>query len=254
MRIDKGEVERRFRRSMGSYDEHAVEQRRIAERLRTLVSESVTEAPRRILEIGCGTGTLTALLRERFPEAEFFVNDLVPELCAAAAERCGIAAERRLPGDAETLALPGGCDLVVSASTFQWFVRPEETLRRIASALRPEGTLAFSTFGEQNMREVREVAGAGLPYRGREEMTRLLEERFAVERIEEERRVLEFPEPADVLRHLKRTGVNASGSREAWTRGRLQAFADEFRRRFEVDGRVPLTYHPMYFVCRKRGV
>ncbi|MDE7375113.1 MAG: malonyl-[acyl-carrier protein] O-methyltransferase BioC, partial [Odoribacter sp.] len=64
--------------------------------------------------------------------------------------------------------------------------------------------------------------------------------------------VLEFEHPLDVLRHVKNTGVNAMNLRESWTPGRLEKFVREYKERFQTGGRCPLTYHPQYFVCRKR--
>ena len=47
-------------------------------------------------------------------------------------------------------------DLIVSGATFQWFVHPAATIRRLARLLKPGGLLAFSTFGPQTFRELRE--------------------------------------------------------------------------------------------------
>ena len=117
MQVDKREVERRFRRSMGSYEEHAVVQKRIAERLAVLAREYVEGTPSRILEVGCGTGMLTGLMKRQYAEAELWVNDLVAELCGRTGERYGIPAGHCLPGDAEKISFPGTFDLIVSAST-----------------------------------------------------------------------------------------------------------------------------------------
>ena len=66
---------------------------------------------------------------------------------------------------------------------------------------------------------------------------------------------LEFASPMDVLRHLKDTGVTGL-KKEPWTRGRLESFcrryAEEFPAASHSGDAVRLTYHPMFFVCRKR--
>ena len=252
MQVDKREVERRFRRSMGSYEEHAVVQKRIAERLAVLAREYVEGTPSRILEVGCGTGMLTGLMKRQYAEAELWVNDLVAELCGRTGERYGIPAGHCLPGDAEKISFPGTFDLIVSASTFQWFAEPEAMLSKLGNCLRREGVLLFSTFGERNMQEIRRVTGHGLVYPGLRAMEQLLSRCFEVEYAGEECHVIEFAEPLEDLRHLKRTGVNASGVPETWTHGKLLTFSRTFNECYGMDGRVPLTYHPMYFVCKKK--
>jgi hypothetical protein len=70
--------------------------------------------------------------------------------------------------------------------------------------------------------------------------------------IREEFRLLEFPGPLAILQHLKRTGANVSGDRSIWTKRRVTAFIDEYNARFAMDGKVTLTYHPLYLVCKRK--
>lgn len=248
--IDKAEIKHRFRRSIGSYEENAPVQRKIAEHLSGLLWHFLDYPPRRALEIGCGTGLFTRRLRERVAPDVLYVNDLVEEMCLNTAGRCGIPVSHCLAGDIEERELPGSFDLMVSASTFQWFARPDATIEKLAAHLAPGGLLAFSTFGPRNMAELRPFTPHGLQYLSYRELAAFLVPRFEILRFEEACEQLCFTEAADVLRHLKKTGVNASGSALCWTRATLRQFAC----RYEKDassGCFPLTYHPMYFVCRK---
>lgn len=80
---------------------------------------------------------------------------------------------------------------------------------------------------------------------------KLLEPYFDVELVQEECHMIEFDSPLEVLQHLKKTGVNVSGNQTIWTKGRVDAFSKDYNARFAIDGKVALTYHPLYFVCRK---
>lgn len=249
--IDKAEIKHRFRRSIESYEENASVQRKIADYLFGLLARFLDYPPQRVLEIGCGTGLFTRRLRERIQPSVLYVNDLVEEVCLRTAERCGIPFTHCLAGDIEERELPGSFDLIVSSSTFQWFASPSETLGKLASHLSPGGLLAFSTFGPRNMAELRPFACNGLQYHSKRELTACLASRFEILCFEEQCEQLYFAEAVDVLRHLKKTGVNATGSSVFWTKATLQQFAC----RYEKDGsgeRFPLTYHPMYFVCRRK--
>lgn len=250
--IDKTDVALRFRRSMESYDDNALAQRRIVGRLAVLLDEYCPQPAGRILEIGCGTGLLTRRLVEKYGEARLYVNDLVADMCVRAAERCRLSGEQCLPGDMEALPLEGAFGLMVSASTFQWFVRPADTFKRLADHLSDGGRLVFSTFGTDNLRELKALTGEGLVYRSMEEMRALLSGSFEVEYAEESCHVLSFREPMEVLRHVKLTGVNGGVSHQAWSRRRVEEFCRAYKTLYAKDGNYPLTYHPQYFVCRKR--
>ena len=61
-----------------------------------------------------------------------------------------------------------------------------------------------------------------------------------------------FPLPLDVLKHLQATGVTGLRSRK-WTKGQLEDFCQRYHRQYAAqDGTVPLTYHPIYMICKKQ--
>lgn len=252
MEINKEEVKQRFKRSMSSYEANARVQKIVVERLEGMIVSATGNYPGKILEIGCGTGLLTTRLRWNFPDAVLYLNDLVRDLCYHAAGKNHVARECCFPGDVEKISFPLRFDLIASASTFQWFTTPGETFRNLSRCLEDDGLMVFSTFGKDNLREIRLTTGGGLYYRCKEEMEELLSSYFEIEQMAEEFHVLEFNSPLDVLQHLKRTGVNVSGNPTIWTKGRVDTFINDYNARFAIEGKVSLTYHPLYFVCRKR--
>ena len=254
MEINKEEVEQRFRRSRASYNDNARVQKMIVDRMVPMILSSVKRVPEKILEIGCGTGLLTSQLQRTFPNVDLYLNDLVEELCYHAATINQVPQTCCFPGDVEKLFLPLSFDLIASASTFQWFTTPEETFMKLSKQLEQNGVLVFSTFGKFNLQEIRLTTGGGLDYRSKEELEKMLKAYFKIEGIVEELNTLEFDSPLAVLQHLKKTGVNVSGDPTIWTKGRMDAFIKDYNARFAVDGKVTLTYHPFYFVCRKNNL
>lgn len=249
--INKAEIECRFRKSIESYDDNAFAQKSIIRHLMTLLGDYCALSAPRILEVGCGTGLLTEQLRQKWGNCSLTINDLVDAMCWKTARRCHLPVENCIPGDIESVHVPGEYDLIISASTFQWLAHPAETFARFARHLPHGGWLVFSTFGEDNYRELKSVTGQGLVYRSISEITHLLSPCFEVVHTEENRHILEFAEPLDILKHIKNTGVNATNPQQAWTKGRLNEFVREYSNRFLQNGCYPLTYHPQYFVCRK---
>lgn len=251
MFIDKTEIEYRFKRSVESYDENAHVQKAVIQKLMALLRTYCPIPTGRILEVGCGTGLLTTLLQQQYTGNELFINDLVDKMCSKTASHCQLPSQHCMVGDIERIELRGEYDLIVSASTFQWFAHPEETFRRLAARIRRGGWLVFSTFGKDNFKELKALTGSGLNYYSLAEMKGLLSSCLEILYMEEEQYILEFNDALEVLQHVKKTGVNATPSQPGWTRGRLESFKQEYTRHFTSSGKYLLTYHPQYFICRK---
>ena len=66
----------RFTRALDSYDRQAVAQQQISRRLTGLLSRYTAMHFQRVLEIGCGTGGFTRLLKESCIIDEWYLNDL----------------------------------------------------------------------------------------------------------------------------------------------------------------------------------
>lgn len=80
--------------------------------------ERVRCHPRRILDLGCGTGSTTLLLKRAFPQAEVIGIDLSPYMLVVAndkAQKAGLAIQFR-QGDAEHTGLPDASFDLVTAS------------------------------------------------------------------------------------------------------------------------------------------
>ncbi|MGQ0576842.1 MAG: trans-aconitate 2-methyltransferase [Pseudonocardia sp.] len=91
-------------------------------------------APRRVVDLGCGPGHLTEVLRERWPGAAVSALDSSAEMVAAARER-GIEAEH---GDVATWTPPPDADVVVTNAVLHWVPAHLGLLPRWLAAL-PSG-------------------------------------------------------------------------------------------------------------------
>jgi len=94
----------------------------------------------RILDLGAGTGKLTASLLGRGAEVVAVEPD--PQMLAVlVAELPGV---RALAGSAERIPLPdNSVDVVVAGQAFHWFPRPDSD-RELARVLRPGGTVGLT--------------------------------------------------------------------------------------------------------------
>ncbi|MFO7595850.1 MAG: methyltransferase domain-containing protein, partial [Desulfocurvibacter africanus] len=100
--------------------------------------------PALMVDLGCGTGLLSALLLERYSKASLVGLDLAEGMAEACRKRwAGLARARFVVGDVEDPAcLVRGADLVACSCVAQWFGNPIGTLRMWAEALAPGGILA----------------------------------------------------------------------------------------------------------------
>jgi malonyl-ACP O-methyltransferase BioC len=247
-------IAQRFSKAGATYAQEASVQRLIADKMIYLLAQHTRQAYSQVLEFGCGTGIYSRLLLHAYRPDMFTVNDLCDDMKHACDDLLHHHRTSFLSGDAEYIPFPGDQDLITSCSALQWFESPERFFRKCHTSLHQQGILAFSTFGEKNMQEVRSITGQGLPYRSLEELIRALRPRFELIHAEEESITLSFDHPMKVLYHLKQTGVNGlSSSSSPWTRGDLQVFCQQYIQQFsQAETAVPLTYHPIYIIAQKR--
>ncbi|HEY6896178.1 MAG TPA: methyltransferase domain-containing protein [Rhodocyclaceae bacterium] len=151
------EVRRAFARAAGSYDKAADFQREAA--LYLLSGIAPGWQPRQLLDVGCGTGHGSGLLRAHWPGVDALLLDFALPMLIAQGQG------RRVCADAERLPLQDACvDFYWSNLTMQWCDAPR-FVAEAARVLRPSGRLALSTLGPATFGEVRQAFGAVDGYR-----------------------------------------------------------------------------------------
>jgi len=114
----------------------------------------------RILDVGCGEGTLTKKIIER--GATVLGVDNSPEMIAAA--RAGGIDALLLP--AEDMQFFAEFDAAFSNATLHWVLAKEQAARAIFRALKPGGRFAGEMGGEGNLKKLREALDEELIIRG----------------------------------------------------------------------------------------
>ena len=248
MSIDKALVAQRFAKAGQSYVEHAVVQKQISAQLFEYLKVYCPQNLASVLEIGCGSGNLTHLFHSYFQVDQLFLNDLYADVDQHFSTIENIA---WLIGDIEQLTLPQSLDAVISSSALQWMTDLPTLLHRIHDALKPNAYFGFSTFGSDNLTEIKQLTGQGLNYISLEFLKRQLEQQnFEVLFIEQEVKQIYLDHPKSVLQHLKATGVTATAKSHRWTKQSLQQFYLDYQQFYGEQG-FSLTYHPIYVIARR---
>jgi SAM-dependent methyltransferase len=259
---------RRFGRAADTYGAHAGVQERMADVLVSLIPET-SDLPggpgTGILEMGCGTGLLTARLRGRLPDAPLLAtdaSDLMLERARTNLEgtmNVGFAlqdASGNVPvSQAVASALPFG--LAASNALVQWFPAAEglsEHLRMVAGTLRPRGVYVVSGFSRDNFPELnallreRPFGYADFPGHGPKEIEQAAQEAgFSVESFRNESLEVEYDSVEGFLAVIRGLGSSRRPGASVLTRTRLELLVDRYRERYSTkDGGAKATWMPWF--------
>lgn len=253
------QVRARFSAAARSYDADSALQKRVAARLLELVPPDAASA--RILDVGCGTGHLTACARARWPLASIDALDLAPGMVARAIERFaadeGIAIHQ---ADATRFHAPVPYDVVASSSTLHWLRPLAATMTHLARLVRPGGCFAAALMLEGTLRELHDLRSRIAPdTAARARLPAFQEVTAAIHAsglqvfcsvVEEQS--FAYASAEDLLRTLNQLGVTsgdlARGARPL-ARRELRTLCDEYARLYALRDGVRATYVVGYLVA-----
>lgn len=255
--LDKHRVHMAFSKAADRYDQAAVLQLEVGQRLLQRL-DYVKLQPTRILDIGCGTGQQTDALLKRYPKAEIIGLDFALPMLQHT-QRRGRWLRRPTCVCADLDALPfaqQSFDLIFSNMAMQWSAQPAATFSRIHALLKPEGLFMFSSLGPDTLLELRQawaqVSSAEHVHRFvdmHDYGDMLMQVQFADPVMDMERIVMTYPDVTRLMRDLKAIGANNAGSNRPANltgRGQLDALQAAYANYRDADGRLPATYEIIY--------
>jgi trans-aconitate 2-methyltransferase len=205
-----------------------------------LLSRVTLEAPRRIVDLGCGSGGVTLLLARRWPGARILALDSSDEMLTSARTRS--MAIEWLRADLDAWRPSERFDLVFSNAALHWLGDHPRMFPRLAEALAPGGVLAVqmpSNFSAPSHALMHELA-LETPYRAH------LEQVLRPMPVLDVRDYYALLAPrcaridiwsTQYLQVLRGENPVADWTRATWLGGLLEALPELLREPFEVEYR-----------------
>jgi trans-aconitate 2-methyltransferase len=132
-----------------------------------LIAAIPTIDPKNVVDLGCGTGSITRLLAERWPRASVTgIDDSAAMLAKTSDEPANIRWINQSVADWGT---PDSADLIFSNAALQWLPDHSTLFKRLAGVLKPGGVLAVQmprNFSAPSHTLIAETARSG-PWRSK---------------------------------------------------------------------------------------
>lgn len=240
-----------FNRAALTYNQAAVVQREIADRLLEKLCY-IHLQPQSILDLGAGTGYATRLLAEQYPTAELTALDMSENMLAQISQ----PDTTLLCADAANIPLDdNSVDLVFSSLMLHWCADIGAVFIEIQRILRPDGLVLFATLGPDTMHELRSAWAKvdDLPHVHHfldmhDIGDLMLAAKLQNPVMDREDITLQYAAVSSFMRDLKALGVqNTHPKRRRGLMGkqRYAEFVSAYED-FEQNGRMPVTYEVLY--------
>ncbi len=254
--LDKSQVRRSFDRAAADYERVAVLQREVGKRLVERL-DLISMTPHRILDLGTGCGGTTNALMERYCDSRLVALDLSESMLKQAGKN---AQQQKKPayicGDMENIPCANAeFDLIFSNLTLQWCNDVGQALGEFARLLRPGGTVLFTTFGPDTLKELRASWSQVDNYthvNGFFDMhdigDALIQCGLAEPVMDTETFTLTYPSLNKLMEDLKDMGahnVTAGRPRGLMGKGRLRTLRQAYET-FRLNGSLPATFEVIY--------
>ena len=255
--LDKQSVRRSFDRAAPDYDEAAVLQAEVRQRMLGRL-DYVKLDPVVALDIGTGTGEGALALRRRYRGSRIVAADLSEAMLGRMRDKSPWwRRPRAVCGDMERLPFADdSLDLVFSCLTLQWCNDLSTVFSEVRRVLKEGGVFLFSTFGPGTLAELAEAWGMADPEGSHVSRfvdmhdvgDALVRAGLAEPVLDVDEFTLTYEDVGGVMRDLKSIGAQNSAAqrpRGLTGKGRFRAMAEAYEAR-RRDGRLPASYEVVY--------
>ncbi len=248
--MKKDQIRKNFSKHAATYDKYSGIQKHIAQNLADMMPD---EMPLTALDVGCGTGHLTKMLRMRYSGCLIKAVDLSLEMINLAKNKLGDNVDF-VETDAEKINEDERYDLIASNAAMQWFFDTGKAIARFSGMLNSNGNLIFSAFGPLTYHELswamsealgKKIGTSSKDFLGKPELDRILTKNFKKHKIREEIIKDECKSLKELLAKIKFTGTRGSGTLGAGLIGKetLKKAEEVYLKKY---GKIVATHQVFY--------
>lgn len=229
---------KRFAKHALTYAKHAIIQQKMGEELAKLfISNKKVCKELCIFEFGSAHGEFSTILCQALKRAKIKcttlfcndINDYATVYNEAFAKNLGVDTLMFKCFDMNEVKnyLDSAFDVITSNACLQW-LNQKKVLGICKDFLRPNGELLLSSFGKDNLWQIRETCGIGLEYLDIQTYKTLLSPYFKIIHLYEKHYDLDFTNSLGVFRHLSKSGVNGITKDFVLTKSLLKQYQAQF--------------------------
>lgn len=253
----KTKISKSFNKHADNYEKNAKVQYEIGLRLFERL-DYLKITPRYILDLGCGPGIFTSLLKKKYPKTQIIALDLAFNMLLQAQKKQ--TWRRKWPlinADMTDLPFPNGLfDLVFANQTIHWSPPLALVMRELNRVMNSQACLMFSTLGPDTFMELKQ-AWAQVDHYAHHNLFAdmhdvgdcLQGERFLDPVVDMELLTIHYNSVEQLLQSLKLQGmcnINPDRNKGLTSKGASLAFAQAYDSFCTNTGKYPLTYEVVY--------
>ncbi len=253
-------IEKRFSAAAETYDRHASPQRSLARSVCDVLPEIY---PEEVLELGCGTGQLTRLLIDQFPDVPIDAVDLSEKMVAHSRKKFErVSQVSWIQGDAQTWRGNDPYPLIVSSAALHWASNLRKTFENIFQCLEKDGFFSLGMMLHGTLKELHDVRGKVAPAKTPPNTLPTLDAvveslhaaGFQILRKKQSEEEVSYKSATDFLRAIHEqgvTGVKTTADHSPLNRSEINRLIETYQTRYASHDGVTATYETATLLLTK---
>lgn len=256
-------VAKSFSSAASTYDKWAKPQEKISNKILDMIPKNID--PKKILDIGCGTGALIKRLAIIYKKTEITGIDIASGMIEQSKKNCFSLQNDKINflncNIEKYKCTKNYYDIITSCFSLQWLNNPLSVFKNIYEILNKKGVFIVSLPISGSLKnlissyyETFNIPMKGLNFRTIEEYSDLLENAGFNYLTTSTEDVYEYFKDFDILKYFKLTGTNLidQNGNTPLTISAVKKLIFVYKKKYSTaDGYLPLNFKVLFVICKK---